>query len=167
MREPLKFSKYIWTNSKYKSQYKFESVFMTNSHSCENLRLFSIQFSHVKVSINSHCENRIVNHIKSHAIPLLKIVEHVSPQTLMSWNGRALNPFMLGASPSSPLWACFGTLHNIMGKCLTIPHNTLESTKLHYNYRVLNFQRLFIIANTRWEIMLDIYVMPIGPRHFH
>jgi hypothetical protein len=44
---------------------------------------------------------------------------------------------------------------NIMGRCSTIPHNTLESTKLQYNYQVLNFQRLFIIANTWWEIMFD------------
>lgn len=40
--------------------YKFELVFMTSFHSCENLKgRFSIQFSHVKVSIDSHCENQV------------------------------------------------------------------------------------------------------------
>jgi hypothetical protein len=43
----------------YIYMYKFELVFMTISYSCENLRSFSILFSHVKVSIDSQCVNQV------------------------------------------------------------------------------------------------------------
>jgi hypothetical protein len=63
------------------------------------------------VSIDSHCENKIVNQIKNHAIPLLKIVEHVtSDLNVMEW--LCTYPFMLGAVGLDYGLAWHTTQHN-------------------------------------------------------